>query len=583
MFEWNAVFLLLLLGWVFLPVYISSGIYTIPEYLHVRFGGQRLRIYLSIIAILTYLFAILSVDLYSGALFIRETLGLNIYIGVAILLGTTILFTTLGGLLTVVFTDAFAVVVMVIGGFVLFIVGIIRVGGMAQLQELYMKSIPNETYPNSTCGYPRDDAWHIFRNSWTADFPAVGTFLRTSFMGSLWYWCCNQVLVQRSLAAKNIVHAKAGSILASYLKLTPLLIMVLPGMMARALFPNEVGCATPESCEEVCGNPAGCSNIAYPRLAIELLPNGLRGLLIAAMIAAVISSLTSVFNSSSSIVTLDLWRRIRPRASERELLIVGKVFLVALTGISVVWIPIMESAEGGQIYKYSVAANGLFGGPTCSLFIIAVSWKRINEKGAFWGLMAGQAWGLLRFILDAIYPVPHCIEEDNRPFIVRSWHVYYHVCSQVVLTAVVAAVISYLTKPPPPAMLAGTTFWTRYDRRDIISSQSKNTDEKHTLSEMQDLNKNNPDKSDPNTSECSISTQEGNAFKRFVTKTKNIFCTGNMEQLSGIVNTDESASHPDSLTSRLVSLKQSNRATILLNINAVIVVVVTIALYIYFG
>ena len=589
MFEWNAVFLLLILAWFFLPVYISSGIYTIPEYLHHRFGGVRLRIYLSFIAVLTYIFAVMSSDLYSGAIFIQQTLGWNIYVGVALLLGTTILFTTLGGLLTVVLTDAFAVIVMVIGGFVLFILAMIEVGGLGELKDLYMAAIPNETIINTTCGFPREDSWNIFRDNWTADFPGLGTFLRTSLMGSLWYWCCNQVLVQRALAAKNITHAKAGSILASYLKLTPLLIMVLPGMISRALYPDEVGCATEETCREVCGNPAGCSNIAYPKLVIEILPHGLRGLLLAAMIAAVISSLTSVFNSSSSIFTMDIWSRLRPRATEKELLIVGKIFIIILTAISVIWIPIMESAEGGQIYKYSVAANGLFGGPTCALFIVAVFWKRINEKGAFWGLMAGQAWGLCRFILDAIYPVPHCSVPDERPALLRDWHVYYHVCSQVILTILVAAIISYLTKPIPDHMLIGSTYWTRFDQRqehplDDIDS-NPNDKSGFCLEDVQNSEEVKTKYTEKMSLKCDTNKVEG--YVVTTTKSKTVLnwlweclCAGNIDKVD--MTAEKTFENSDNVTVRLNSLRQTTKATVLLNINAILVMTITVAAYICF-
>ena len=325
----------------------------------------------------------MSVDLYSGAVFIQHIVGLNIYIGVAIILATAVLFTVLGGLRTVVFTDAFAVVVMLSGGFLLFILGIIKVGGFSQLKTMYMEAIPNVTLPNSTCGFPREDSWHIFRNSWRADFPGLGTIFRTT-LGGMWYWCTNQLIVQRSLGAKNILHAKGACLFAAIIKFSPMIIMVLPGMMARALYPDEVACATPEMCKQICQNPAGCSNIAYPKLAVELLPHGLRGLLIAAMIAAVISSLTSIFNSSSSLITIDIWKRIRPIATERELLFVCKVFVAILTGIAVAWIPTMGNAEGGQIYKYAVASIGLFGSPSYGLFLCAIFIKTVNERGAFY-------------------------------------------------------------------------------------------------------------------------------------------------------------------------------------------------------
>lgn len=275
-----------------------------------------------------------------------------------------------------------------------------------------------------------------------------------------------------------------------------------------------------------------------------------------------------------------------------------------------------------------MAANGLFGGPTCSLFIVAVLWGRINEKGAFWGLMAGQAWGLLRFILDAIYPVPHCIEGDDRPLIVRGWHVYYHVCSQVVLTAVVAAIISFLTKPIPASQLAGVTFWTRFQRKDNATTTeviTRNVTEKENCKDTQKCEKleneridlvnncsipesitlketdnSNPEKEheamendtpySPLSSKSNKLCQEQARSKDPLQDkgfTKRLFwllCGGNehyyeeWDNGSGDIKKVDS----DSMTARIYSLRQTTTATVLLNINAVIVVVVTVGLYVYF-
>lgn len=602
MFEWNAIFLLILLGWLFVPVYISSGIYTIPEYLHLRFGGQRIRVYLGVIALLSYVFGMVSVDLYSGALFIQQTVGWNIYIGVAILLGTTVLFTTFGGLRTVVFTDVFAVVVMIAGGITLFVLGMVKVGGIKELYDLYNIAIPNVTLPNTTCGIPRSDAWHIFRNSWSADFPGVATFLRTTF-GALWYWCANQVIVQRSLGAKNITHAKAGSILASYLKLTPLIIMVLPGMISRALYPNEVACATPDTCQAVCGNPAGCSNIAYPKLVVELLPNGLRGLLIAAMIAAVISSLTSIFNSSCSIITIDIWKRIRPHANDRELLLVGKIFLFVLVVVSVAWIPLMEHADGGQIYMYATATVGLFGGPTCAIYLLAVLWWRINEVGAFTGLIIGQIWGLIRFVLDIIYPSPLCGQLDIRPSFLKDWNVYYHACSQIVLSAIVAVGISLVTKPIPKNRLAGLTFWTRFQMPDIgdssdmalIPSNEFEDEEEYTFNSVASYKKYDSDTGDPielaSTKTYQAPTKsihrrldensdDDNDISYRSRTSRKSFCNKCCQVDTDTHNEQYTEPESDFTSVRINSLKESKFWSVFLNVNAVLVVVILITLYI---
>ncbi|ESP02211.1 hypothetical protein LOTGIDRAFT_93216, partial [Lottia gigantea] len=306
-FEWGAVLLLLLLGWVFLPIYLKSGVYTMPEYLGRRFGGNRMRTYLSLVALMLYILSKISVDIYAGAVFIQQALGINLYLSVIPLLVITAIYTIAGGLAAVVFTDTLQTVIMLIGSIILTVLAFIKVGGLPELYYKYFDAVPeavrNGTI-NNTCGLPREDAFHIFRDPVNSDLPWPGIIIRSTF-ASLWNWCADQVMVQRALAAKNMANAKAATILTGYLKFLPLFIIIFPGMISRVLYPEQVACADRDTCEQVCGNPAGCSNIAYPTLVLELAPIGLRGLLMAVMVAALMSSLTSIFNSAATVFTMD--------------------------------------------------------------------------------------------------------------------------------------------------------------------------------------------------------------------------------------------------------------------------------------
>lgn len=176
---------------------------------------------------------------------------------------------------------------------------------------------------SSTCYQPRPDSYHLLRDPVTGDLPWPALLLGLTIVSG-WYWCSDQVIVQRCLAGKNLTHIKAGCILCGYLKLMPMFLMVMPGMISRILYPDEVACVVPEVCKRVCGTEVGCSNIAYPRLVVKLMPNGLRGLMLAVMLAALMSSLASIFNSSSTLFTMDIYTRLRPRAGDRELLLVGR-------------------------------------------------------------------------------------------------------------------------------------------------------------------------------------------------------------------------------------------------------------------
>ncbi|MCL4139052.1 UNVERIFIED_CONTAM: hypothetical protein GTU68_016566 [Idotea baltica] len=355
-YELNAVFILMILGWIFVPVYMSSGIYTMPEYLRERFGGQRIRIYLSFLALILYVFTKISADLYAGALFIQEATGKTtdewLYISVVILLAIAAVFTIVGGLTAVIWTDFVQTILMIIGSLILMIISFYQVGGYNKMVENYFYAFPsNVSARYEECAKPPSYAMNLFRpiTPGASDMPWIGMVFGIT-ISSIWYWCTDQVIVQRTLASKNMIHAKAGCLLAGFLKFLPIWLLVFPGMCARILFPDEVACVDPKVCSDVCGSETGCTNVAYIKLVLKLLPSGVRGLMLAVMLAALMSSLTSIFNSSSTIFTIDIWERIRrnqwrkmsPRVVEVEKLIVGRLFVLVLVFVSVVWIPVIR-------------------------------------------------------------------------------------------------------------------------------------------------------------------------------------------------------------------------------------------------
>ncbi|XP_023670863.2 sodium/mannose cotransporter SLC5A10 isoform X2 [Paramormyrops kingsleyae] len=478
---WPATYVLLALAWVFVPVYVTSGIVTMPEYLGRRFGGQRIRMYLSALSLMLSVFTKISTDLYSGALFIQVCLGWNLYLSTVLMLVVTALYTIAGGLAAVIYTDTLQTFIMIIGAIILTITAFNKIGGYNNLEGMYLKAIPSQIIPNATCHLPRADAMHLFRDPVAGDLPWPGMTLGLTILAT-WYWCTDQVIVQRSLSAKNLSHAKGASILASYLKMLPMIFIILPGMISRALYPDSVGCVDPEVCKMVCGAEVGCSNIAFPKLVIELMPSGLRGLMIAVMMAALMSSLTSIFNSSSTLFTIDIWRKYRRRASEKELLLVGRIVTVILVIISVVWIPILQSANSGQLYVYIQSVTSYLAPPVTSIFVLAVFWRRTNEMGAFWGLMVGLVVGLTRMIIEFAYPPPRCGVYDPRPSVLRNVHYLHFAIILCLLTGVVVVVISLLTDPPTEEQVKNLTWWTlKPDKPDPeIPLQKVSTLQDHT-------------------------------------------------------------------------------------------------------
>lgn len=468
-FEFNAMLILPLFGWIFLPVYIASGVYTMPEYLRKRFGGQRVRVYLAGLALTLSVLTKISVDMFAGALFIQQALGWNLYVSIVGLLLITAVYTIAGGLAAVIYTDALQTAIMILGSFVLMVLSFQRVP-YDELQIKYFQAIPNDTLnnPNSTCGYPRSDAFHIFRDPTNSDLPWPGMVFGIT-VSAVWYWCTDQVIVQRALAAKTMAHAKGATIFAGYLKILPMFLMVFPGMISRVLFPDEVACSTKESCLQVCGSEVGCSNVAFPKLVLEVMPIGLRGLMLAVMLSALMSSLTSIFNSSSTIFTIDIWRRVRPRATETELMVVGRVFILAMVVVSILWIPIIQAAKGGRLFDYIQAITSYLAPPICAVFVLGVLWGRINEKGAFWGLMAGLFVGMIRMILDFAFVAPLCGDVDTRPegiINILSVHYLHFGIILFLITCIVITVVSLLTDPIDEKYLYKLTWATRHSTQE---------------------------------------------------------------------------------------------------------------------
>ncbi|XP_074858375.1 sodium/glucose cotransporter 4 [Carettochelys insculpta] len=571
-FEWNATWALLALGWIFVPVYIAAGVVTMPEYLKKRFGGQRIQIYMSVLSLILYIFTKISTDIFSGALFIQVSLGWNLYLSTVVLLAVTAIYTIAGGLTAVMYTDVLQTVIMVLGASVLSFIGFEKVGWYEGLKEKYSTAIPNVTVPNTTCHLPQSDAFHMLRNPVTGDIPWPGLIFGLSVLAT-WCWCTDQVIVQRSLSAKSLSHAKGGSVLAGYLKMLPMFFVVMPGMISRALYPDEVGCVDPEICETVCGAKVGCSNIAYPKLVMGLMPVGLRGLMIAVMMAALMSSLTSIFNSSSTLFAIDIWQRLRKKATEQELMIVGRVFVLILIVISILWIPIIQTSNSGQLFDYIQSITSYLAPPITALFILAIFCKRINEPGAFWGLMFGLVVGATRMIMEFCYRVPSCGEVDPRPAVLKDVHYLYFALILCVLTAIVIILISLCTTPIPEEKLASLTWWTRHNKAppiDLVSQKSELGEVNPSMGESD---------ADQATGENTDSeTKEHGASLPCWKKVYFWFCGISSNPEPSLTQEEKAV-----LERKLTSIVEKPLSRIVCNINAIILLAVNVFLWGYFG
>jgi solute:Na+ symporter, SSS family len=367
-FEWLAAIIVLILGWVFVPFYLRSNVYTMPEFLERRYSSTC-RIYLASISLIAYVFTKIAVAIFAGAIVLEAVLGWNMVQSSLALVIATGIYTVAGGLAAVIYTEVIQTVILVGGALVLMFIGLNEVGGWEGLRA----QVP-------------PDFFHMMKPMSDSEFPWTGIFFGAPILG-IWYWCTDQVIVQRVLSAKDIGHAKAGTVVAGFLKILPVFMLIVPGMTARALYPAEM---------------AANSNSAFPLLVIRLMPVGLQGIMVAAMLAALMSSLSAVFNSSSTIFTIDFYRKFRPHATERQLVNVGRLATIIMVVLGMLWIPFM-SRISSQLYVYLQSVQAYIAPPIAAVFLLGVFWKRINSQGAISSLLAGFVLGALRFILEVAY------------------------------------------------------------------------------------------------------------------------------------------------------------------------------------
>jgi len=369
-FEILASLCLLLLGWFFAPIYLKMGIVTMPEFLERKFGSGA-RWYLAVVSIISYVMTKISVTIAAGALVLEQIIGISFWSGALILVVLTGFYTVLGGLRAVMYTDFFQAIVLVFGAIVITVLGIEAVGGV-----------------NPLLSYGDTFFWSVWQPSNNPDFPWTGILFGAPILG-IWYWCTDQFIVQRVLSAKNLAEAQKGCVFAAALKLMPLFIFVIPGIIAAVLASQ--GKLTLDTADH-----------ALPQLMSFLLPAGLKGLVVAGMLSALMSSLSSVFNSCSTLITFDIFKRLRPSLSERQLVKIGRWSTGGLVIAGILWIPLMERISG-QIYQYLQSVQAYIAPPITAVFLCALFVPLMNSKGALTALWSGFAIGMTRLILEVSF------------------------------------------------------------------------------------------------------------------------------------------------------------------------------------
>lgn len=376
-FELLAALILLILGWFFVPLYLKSGVFTMPEFLEKRYSRSA-RNYLSVVSILAYILTKISITIFAGAL-VFEVLGVEFWTGALLVVIATGAYTIMGGLKAVLYTDMMQMFVLLIGAIGVTVVGLEALGGPAVLFDVLSTGVETGS------SIPHLDLWRSLSDP---EFPWTGILLGAPILG-VWYWCTDQFIVQRVLSARDTSTARKGTIFAGFLKILPLFLFVMPGIIAYAL--------------QVQGKLPGMSDPdqALPALITQLLPHGLKGLVLAGLLAALMSSLSSVFNSCSTLFTIDIYKRIEVNASERELVFVGQLATLILVIISLIWIPFMRSImEGGGLYKYLQSIQAYISPPIASVFLFGLFFRRLNGIGAISALWVGFALGMSRLVME---------------------------------------------------------------------------------------------------------------------------------------------------------------------------------------
>lgn len=421
-FEILASLVLMVLGWVFVPFYLTSGVFTMPEFLERRYSTGA-RWYLAIISIIAYVLTKISVTIAAGGIVFEALMGINFWTGALVVVVITGIYTIFGGLRAVLYTDLMQMFVLIGGAIAVTLVGLGTAGGWGAMAAQVPPGFLSLWRPMSD-----------------PDFPWTGILFGAPILG-VWYWCTDQFIVQRVLAAKNQSEARRGTIFAGFLKLLPLFIFVLPGLVAYTLV-QQGRLQLP------------ASDQALPALVTALLPVGLRGLVVAGLLAALMSSLSSVFNSTSTLVTIDVYKKLRPEATEKQLVWVGQLSTAILVGFGLLWIPIMKLVSA-QLYQYLQSVQAYISPPIAAVFLLGILWKRVNAQGAMASLLTGFVLGVVRLVLEL-----NKGSLDGVLLTYASINFLHFAIVLFVTCALVLVGVSLLTAPPAAAQVEGITFQT---------------------------------------------------------------------------------------------------------------------------
>ena len=420
--EFQASIILLILGWVFVPFYARSSVFTMPEFLERRYSPAA-RWYLSIVSVVGYVLTKISVTIYAGGVVFETLMGIDFWTGALAIVVLTGVYTVVGGLRAVVYTEVMQTGILIAGAVAVTLIGLREAGGWSGLYDVL-----------------GSDYFDVWKPTSHPQFPWTGMVFGAPII-AVWYWCTDQYIVQRTLAARNETEARRGTIFAGYLKQLPLFIFIVPGMIAMALA-RTGRLDLPEADQ------------ALPVLVMTLLPTGARGLVAAGLLAALMSSLSAVFNSCSTLITMDFYKKIHPGASDRQLIHVGRVATFVLVLLGLAWIPLMRLISG-TLYLYLQSVQSYISPPIAAAFLLGVFSRRITAAAAVTGMLAGFFVGALRLVAEL-----NKASLDGVPLAFASINFLHFAALLFLFCVALMIVVSCFTSAPSAAQIEGLTYQT---------------------------------------------------------------------------------------------------------------------------
>ncbi len=475
---------LLMLGWVMVPFYMRSKVFTMPEFLERRFSPSA-RTILSLISLVAYVLTKIAVGIFAGGIVFSVLLpdmnliGLDsFWLGSILVIVFTGIYTILGGLRAVAYTETLQTVILVLGSLLVTVFGLQALGGWGALREIAGSEMFNLWKPLVPAGF--ESTWAPVREAgrmawyFNDNYPWLSMLFCAPIIG-LWYWCTDQYIVQRALGAPNEQQARRGSIAAAFLKLLPVFIFIIPGMICFALASSGL---SPEI-RNIMFNANGelmrdQAQQAFPLLVAHVLPIGIRGIVVAGLLAALMSSLAGVFNASSTLFTMDFYSRIKPEATEHQLVWVGRVATAVMVLIGLFWIPVIQGGKG--LYDYLQGVQSYLAPPIFVVFFFGVFHKRLNSKGCIWALVVGFIMGLFRLAVDTPVKLIEGFTYETGSLLWVISNIFFQYYSLLILAvcSIVMIAVSYRTQAPSYSQISGLTYstMTNKHRRESRASWS---------------------------------------------------------------------------------------------------------------